>query len=101
MIGKKSRRNAQAPALGGALLPAFQGALEGLRFDVGLSRQAFAKWLGIPRSSYFHLMTAAANPTLGYIESIAERAGVDPITFLERIAATDGHAVRRRNACER
>lgn len=49
---------------------------------MGLTRCAFAERLGIPRSSYFHLMTDAANPSLDYIELIAERAGIEPIAFL-------------------
>jgi transcriptional regulator with XRE-family HTH domain len=49
---------------------------------MGLTRCAFAERLGIPRSSYFHLMTEAANPSLDYIELIAERAGVEPTAFL-------------------
>jgi transcriptional regulator with XRE-family HTH domain len=36
--------------------------------EMGLTRCAFAERLGIPRSSYFHLMTEAANPSLEYIE---------------------------------
>jgi hypothetical protein len=48
---------------------------EGLRLETGLSRREFAEQLRIPRSSYFHLMTTAANPSLNYIELIAERGG--------------------------
>ena len=82
MIAKKSRRKAAHAAQGNTLLLTFQGALEGLRNEMGLSRHAFAERLGIPRSSYFHLMTKAANPSLDYIELIAERAGVEPTAFL-------------------
>jgi transcriptional regulator with XRE-family HTH domain len=53
--------------------------------EMGLTRCAFAERLGIPRSSYFHLMTEAANPSLEYIELIAERAGVEPIAFLGKV----------------
>jgi len=87
MIAKKSGRKAAHAAQGSTLLVAFQVALEGLRREMGLSRRAFAERLGIPRSSYFHLMTEAANPSLDYIEMIAERAGVEPIAFLGSAAA--------------
>ncbi|MBR1040589.1 helix-turn-helix transcriptional regulator [Bradyrhizobium viridifuturi] len=86
MIGKKSGRKAAHAARGNTLLLAFQGALEGPRRDLGLSRRAFAERLGIPRSSYFHLMTEAANPSLDYIELIAERAGIEPTAFFGRVA---------------
>jgi transcriptional regulator with XRE-family HTH domain len=82
MKSKTPGRKAAHAACGNTLLEAFQNALESLRHDMGLSRCAFATRLGIPRSSYFHLMTDAANPSLDYIELIAERAGVEPITFL-------------------
>jgi len=87
MVAKKSGRKAAHAAQGSTLLLAFQGALESLRCELGLSRRAFAERLGIPRSSYFHLMTAAANPSLDYIELIAERAGIEPIAFLGSVAA--------------
>lgn len=87
MVAKKSGRKAAHAAQGSTLLLAFQGALESLRRELGLSRRAFAERLGIPRSSYFHLMTAAANPSLDYIELIAERAGIEPIAFLGSVAA--------------
>lgn len=90
MIAKKSRRKASDAAEGSQLRIAFQGALESLRLDMGLSRRAFADRLGIPRSSYFHLMTEAANPSLDYVELIAERAGVDPIAFLGRSFGRSG-----------
>ena len=87
MVAKKSGRKAAHASQGNTLLVAFQGALEGLRRELGLSRRAFAERLGIPRSSYFHLMTDAANPSLDYIELIAERAGVEPIAFLGTVAS--------------
>ena len=55
-----------------------------------MSRREFAEHLGIPRSSYFHLMTTAANPSLDTIELIAERAGVDPLGLLRHFASTAG-----------
>lgn len=82
MNTKVSGRKAAHAARGNTLLVAFQDALERLRKEMGLTRCAFAEQLGIPRSSYFHLMTEAANPSLDYIELIAERAGVEPIAFL-------------------
>jgi transcriptional regulator with XRE-family HTH domain len=86
MSNKTCRRKAAHTAQGSVLRQAFQAGLEGLRQESGLSRREFAENLGIPRSSYFHLMTAAANPSLDYIELIAERAGVDPLTLLRRLA---------------
>lgn len=86
MSSKTCRRKAAHAAQGSILRQAFQAGLEGLRQDSGLSRREFAERLGIPRSSYFHLMTPAANPSLDYIELIAERAGVDPLTLLRRLA---------------
>ncbi|MGT2441014.1 helix-turn-helix domain-containing protein (plasmid) [Bradyrhizobium betae] len=61
-----------------SLLRAFQTRLEALRAETGLSRRAFADRLGIPRSSYFHLMSDAGNPSLDTVELIAERVGVHP-----------------------
>ena len=61
-----------------SLLRAFQARLEALRSESGLSRRAFADRLGIPRSSYFHLMSDAGNPSLDTVEFIAERVGVHP-----------------------
>lgn len=61
-----------------SLLRAFQTRLEALRNESGLSRRAFADRLGIPRSSYFHLMSEAGNPSLDTVELIAERVGVHP-----------------------
>jgi transcriptional regulator with XRE-family HTH domain len=86
MSEKQSRRKAAHAAQGNTLRRAFQAGLEALRLESGLSRREFAEHLGIPRSSYFHLMTAAANPSLDYIELIAERAGVDPLRLLRRLA---------------
>lgn len=83
---KQCRRKAAHAAQGSTLRRSFQAGLEGLRLESGLSRREFAEHLGIPRSSYFHLMTAAANPSLDYIELIAERAGVDPLRLLPRLA---------------
>lgn len=90
MNTKVSGRKAAHAARGHTLLVAFQNALERLRTDMGLTRCAFAERLGIPRSSYFHLMTEAANPSLDYIELIAERAGVEPIAFLGEDGCRDG-----------
>jgi transcriptional regulator with XRE-family HTH domain len=95
---KQCRRKAAHAAQGSTLRRAFQAGLEGLRSESGLSRRQFAEHLGIPRSSYFHLMTAAANPSLDYIELIAERAGVDPLRLLPRLANTA--PVRRPEAKE-
>jgi len=64
-----------------SLLRAFQTRLEALRCETGLSRRAFADRLGIPRSSYFHLMSDAGNPSLDTVELIAERAGVHPLAL--------------------
>jgi transcriptional regulator with XRE-family HTH domain len=61
-----------------SLLRVFQTRLEALRAETGLSRRAFADRLGIPRSSYFHLMSDAGNPSLDTVELIAERVGVHP-----------------------
>lgn len=88
MSNKTCRRKAANAAQGSVLRRAFQAGLEGLRQDSGLSRREFAERLGIPRSSYFHLMTSAANPSLDYIELIAERAGIDPLTLLQRLAGS-------------
>lgn len=93
MSDKTSRRKAAHAAQGSILRRAFQAGLEELRQESGLSRREFAEQLGIPRSSYFHLMTSAANPSLDYIEFIAERAGVNPLTLLPRLAG-GGRAVR-------
>lgn len=86
MSERQWRRKAAHAARGSTLRQAFQAGLEGLRLESGLSRREFAEHLGIPRSSYFHLMTSAANPSLDYIELIAERAGVDPLRFLRKLA---------------
>ena len=62
-MGEKQRcRKAAHAAQGSTLRRAFQAGLESLRLESGLSRREFAERLRIPRSSYFHLMTAAANP---------------------------------------
>ncbi|AEI04577.1 helix-turn-helix domain protein (plasmid) [Afipia carboxidovorans OM5] len=84
MDEKQCRRKAAHAAEGSTLRHAFQAGLEELRVGSGLSRREFAERLGIPRSSYFHLMTSAANPSLDYIELIAERAGIDPLRLLYR-----------------
>jgi len=65
-----------------SLLRSFQTQLESLRAQAGLSRRAFADRLGIPRSSYFHLMSDAGNPSLDTVELIAERVGVEPFSLL-------------------
>ena len=85
MSEQRCRRKAAHAAQGSTLRRAFQAGLEGLRVESGLSRREFAERLGIPRSSYFHLMTSAANPSLDYIELIAERAGIDPLKLLRRL----------------
>ena len=64
-----------------SLLQSFQTRLEGLRHEAGLSRRAFADRLGIPRSSYFNLMSQHGNPGLETIELIAERVGIEPQEF--------------------
>lgn len=87
MSEQRCRRKAAHAAEGSTLRRAFQAGLERLRVESGLSRREFAEWLGIPRSSYFHLMTSAANPSLDYIELIAERAGIDPLRLLRRLAS--------------
>ena len=84
MSDKRCRRKAAHAAQGSTLRSAFHAGLEALRLESGLSRREFAERLGIPRSSYFHLMTSAANPSLDYIELIAERAGIDPLRLLHR-----------------
>jgi transcriptional regulator with XRE-family HTH domain len=94
MNTKVSGRKAAHAARGNTLLVAFQDALEHLRKEMGLTRCAFAERLGIPRSSYFHLMTEAANPSLDYIELIAERAGIEPIAFLGRDGWRDNRRFR-------
>jgi transcriptional regulator with XRE-family HTH domain len=78
------QRKAAHAAKGCTLLKSFQSGLEALRLEADLTRGEFAQSLGIPRSSYFHLMTAAANPSLDYIELIAERAGVEPLALLRK-----------------
>ncbi|GLK74277.1 helix-turn-helix transcriptional regulator [Ancylobacter dichloromethanicus] len=65
-----------------SLLHGFQTQLEAFRAQAGLSRRAFADRLGIPRSSYFHLMSEAGNPSLDTVELIAERVGVEPTSLL-------------------
>ena len=99
MNTKVSGRKAAHAARGNTLLVAFQDALERLLEEMGLTRCAFAERLGIPRSSYFHLMTEAANPSLDYIELIAERAGVDPLRLLRQLANSAG--ARRPNIRDR
>ncbi|MGD9769459.1 MAG: helix-turn-helix domain-containing protein [Pseudolabrys sp.] len=64
------------------LLQAFQKQLEALRLAAHLTRDEFAKSLGIPRSSYFYLMSSAANPTLDYVEQIAQSVGIDACALL-------------------
>lgn len=90
-----SGRKATHAARGNTLLVAFQDALECLRRETGLTRHAFAERLGIPRSSYFHLMTESANPSLDYIEQIAERAGIDPTFFLCKIGNQSTRSLMR------
>ena len=87
MSEQRCRRKAAHAAQGNTLRRAFQAGLEALRLESGLSRREFAERLSIPRSSYFHLMTSAANPSLDYIELIAERAGIDPLRLLRRLGS--------------
>lgn len=72
-----------------SLLRTFQTQMELLRKETGLSRRAFAERLGIPRSSYFHLMSDAANPSLETIEVIAERAGIAPLALFPPSESND------------
>ena len=90
MSEKRCRRKAAHAAQGSTLRRAFQAGLEALRMESGLSRREFAEQLGIPRLSYFHLMTSAANLSLDYFELIAERAGVDPLRLLRHLANSAG-----------
>lgn len=76
------RRSDAGPKPGGRLRRGFQAGLESLRREMGLSKQDFARRLGLARSSYFHLMSGSANPSLGSIERIAAHAGVDPWRLL-------------------
>lgn len=91
MKTKDCRRKAAQTAEGNTLLRTFQASIEAIRCASGLSRKAFAAQLGLASSSYFHLMTPKANPSLDYIELIAERAGVEPAGLLARSAATAKH----------
>ena len=101
MSDKRCRRKAAHAAQGSTLRSAFQAGLEALRLESGLSRREFAEQLGIPRSSYFHLMTSAANPSLDYIELIAERAGIDPLRLLHRqVSPTAGRRAGIDDGCE-
>ncbi|MFG1466845.1 helix-turn-helix transcriptional regulator [Xanthobacter sp. DSM 24535] len=88
MRTRDCRRKAAHAAEGRTLLRTFQASIEAIRCANGLSRKAFAAQLGLASSSYFHLMTPKANPSLDYIELIAERAGVEPAGLLARPAAT-------------
>lgn len=88
-------RKATHAARRNTLLVTFQDALECLRRETGLTRHAFAERLGIPRSSYFHLMTESANPSLDYIEQIAVRAGIDPISFLCNVGGQNTRSLMR------
>jgi transcriptional regulator with XRE-family HTH domain len=84
-MGHKERRfepTDAAKGRGRTLLRTFQRKLERLRLEADLTHGAFAKRLGLPRSSYFHLLTDAANPSLDYVELIAERAGIEPLALL-------------------
>jgi transcriptional regulator with XRE-family HTH domain len=78
MLSNSRTRKAERNSNEHSLLRAFQARLEGLRSETGLSRRAFADRLGIPRSSYFHLMSDAGNPSLDTVELIAARVGVHP-----------------------
>lgn len=87
MIAERPTPRTFVVAQGNSLLLAFQDALASLQEEMGLSRTAFADRLGIPRSSCCHLMRKTANPTLNYVELIAERLGVDPFTLLAKVSA--------------
>ncbi|HEY9211835.1 MAG TPA: helix-turn-helix transcriptional regulator [Ancylobacter sp.] len=91
MKTKDCRRKAAQAAEGNTLLRTFQASIEAIRCANGLSRKAFAAQLGLASSSYFHLMTPKANPSLDCIELIAERAGVEPMGLLARSSATAKH----------
>jgi len=78
MLSNSRSRKAERISNEHSLLRAFQARLETLRSETGLSRRAFADRLGIPRSSYFHLMSDAGNPSLDTVELIAKRVGVHP-----------------------
>lgn len=73
MSDKRCRRKAAHAAQGSILRRAFQAGLEALRLESGLSRREFAEQLGIPRSSYFHLMTRP--PTRASITSSSSLSG--------------------------
>ena len=92
------RRKAAHAAQGDRLLRTFQTSLERLRLASGLSRRSFAARLGLARSSYFHLMTSDANPSLDYIELIAERAGVSPLGLLREDGQDEGPVPRESRA---
>lgn len=94
------RRKAAHAAQGDRLLRTFQTSLERLRLASGLSRRSFAARLGLARSSYFHLMTPDANPSLDYIELIAERAGVSPLGLLREGGQEEGPASNEIRATE-
>ena len=79
---QSSRHKAAHSAHHNVLLRSFQGSLESLRAARGLSHRRFAASLGLPRSTYSRLISAAANPSLETIEWIAERAGVSPLSML-------------------
>lgn len=79
----------ESPSHRGSLVRSFQTQLEFFRRQAGLSRRAFADRLGIPRSSYFHLMSAAGNPSLETVELIAGRIGVEPWALFPPIDGDD------------
>lgn len=90
MMATKGRDRLARQRGDSSLLRTFQTQLEVLRKETGLSRRAFADRLGIPRSSYFHLMSEAANPSLETIELIAERAGVAPLALFPPSSGSGG-----------
>ncbi|MGX7744004.1 helix-turn-helix domain-containing protein [Rhodopseudomonas parapalustris] len=97
MREKIERDDAPVPRPASPLLHAFQEQLEALRLEAHQTRDEFAKHLGIPRSSYFYLMSAAANPTLEYVEQIAKSVGVESCTLLcARFRSTTGEAPNAR-----
>lgn len=89
--------NAERVHSGCPLVRCFQAQMEARREEAGLSRRAFADRLGIPRSSYFHLMSEAANPSLDTVELIAERIGVSAISLFRApvLAGECDDALRR------
>ncbi|WP_159952625.1 helix-turn-helix transcriptional regulator [Rhizobium sp. 18065] len=70
---ERSIRQAQA------LLKQLAEALEEERIRKGLTKTAFAKFLGISPPSYMAWRTGAANPTLLTIARVVDRLGSDDV----------------------